>query len=387
MPVAVRRVWHYRWVTGPGRARSAPERLRVLVDATELGGPSVFRGIGTYLRNVLAGLAAEPELEVHALVQDGAELPFGVVAVPFRTRLPARVAWREREVRLRLAIDRAHRRLGVELFFAPATHLPRRSSVPVVATLHDVVPLVAQGYELEVPRWQRLAGRYRQAAVVVAVSAYSGAEGVRTLGLDPARVSVAHLGVSPAFSPGPSGEEGDYLLVVGEYDPRKRHALAVEVLDRLLPELPALELRIVGTVAQDYTAAWEQVLASASCPDRVRVLGRVSAERLLDLYRGARALQVLSSIEGFGLPALEAMACGTPVVAFRNSATEEVVGQGPGLVADGDVQAVADRVLVLQHPATRREAVDAGCVRASEFSWSACIAVHLAAFHRAVETG
>jgi alpha-1,3-rhamnosyl/mannosyltransferase len=116
-------------------------------------------------------------------------------------------------------------------------------------------------------------------------------------------------------------------------------------------------------------------------PERVDLLGSVGEAELLELYRGATALIVTSRHEGFGLPALEAMATGTPVVAFRNSSTAEVVEGGGELVEDGDIVAVANAVAeIIDDPARRTALSQSGMRRAAGFTWRRCAEVHAQAF-------
>ena len=130
-------------------------------------------------------------------------------------------------------------------------------------------------------------------------------------------------GVDPVFTPDGPAASGDYVLAVGTLEPRKNLARAVEAA-----RLAGVELRVVGA------PGWGGV----EVPGWV---GRVDDEELAALYRGARCLVFPSLYEGFGIPILEAMACGTPVVTSRGGATEEVAGGAAVLVDPLDVEAIA----------------------------------------------
>ncbi len=229
----------------------------------------------------------------------------------------------------------------------PQSLLPRPASGrPWVQTLLDVIPLVLDtpdqavlrkdGGGASAPLSPGL-GHHRHLAACAAD------EGVRLLNLDPSRVLVAPLGVDPAFHPGDTGPaDTPYLLAVSEYSRRKGFAEAFAVVDALADAGYPHRLIVAGRVhpwAQNELAA---LRAAARHPERIEILGYVP--ELLPLYQGAAAFLMSSRYEGFGLPALEAMASGAPVVAFANSSVTEVVGGGGQLVDDGDVPAMVAAV-------------------------------------------
>lgn len=357
---------------------------RVAVDAWCLGGSAAHRGVGTYIRNVLPGLAADQVLDVVALAGRRVTLPDGVGILTIVRHAPPR--WRLAEHRLLLPYDL--RRTRADAVWEPTPDPPRRSRRPWVQTLHDVIPLVRDDADLveERRRWKRYAPRYREAAAVIAVSRHAADEGIRVLDLDPRRVHVCHHGVSPEFHPGPDGPvDPPYLLLVSEWSERKGYAEAfaavAEVADRGHPHV----LRVAGTIAPEKRARIEALRAAAPRPDRVELLGYV--DDLPALYRGATAFVGSSRYEGFGLPALEAMASGLPVVAFANSATTEIVGDGGELVDDGDASALAATLVrVVREPRYAAELRERATRRAATFTWERSAACH-ADILRSVATG
>jgi len=192
----------------------------IVVDARRLGEGSAYRGIGTYLRNLLAHVVEVDGLEVRALVMPGTPLPPGVVAVPVRRRAPARLLTLEHE----LLLPSDLRRSGAAVVHSPAVDPPRRSPVPWVQTLHDLIPLAFEEPELAIERrrWRRYGPRVRRAAAVVTPSRHSAEHAVAALGIDPARAHVIPHGVEPQFRPG-SGPtapgSAPYVLYVGAWGP------------------------------------------------------------------------------------------------------------------------------------------------------------------------
>jgi glycosyltransferase involved in cell wall biosynthesis len=165
------------------------------------------------------------------------------------------------------------------------------------------------------------------------------------------------------------------ILYVGEYGPHKgfadAFAVAAAVADAGLPH----RLAMVGSLAPWFRPVVEELLAAADRPDRVDLLDYV--EDIVGAYQRADALIVTSAYEGFCFPALEAMACGTPVVAFSNSALPEVLGDAGILVPDGDVASFSTALVdLLSDPAARARASARGVERARTFSWDRCAATH-----------
>ena len=347
----------------------------IAVDARRLGEGSAYRGIGTYLRNLLAGLLDVDGIDVKALATPGTPLPPGVTRVPLHRRADGRLLTLEHDVRL----PRDLRRSGATVAHSPALDPPRRSPVPWVQTVHDLIPLAFDDDELAIERrrWHRYGPRIREAAAVVTPSQHSADHAAEALGLDPALVRVIPHGIEPQFKPDPDERAPGrpYVLYVGAWGPHKGYAEAMEAVAALADAGHSHRLVIAGRQDDWMRGRVQRVLDRARRPDLVDVAGYV--DDLPSLYRGAAALLVTSRHEGFGLPALEAMACGTPVVAFANTAIPEVVGDGGTLVPDGDVGALVIAVrAVLDDADVRRSHVERGLARASQFSWRRSAEAH-----------
>jgi glycosyltransferase involved in cell wall biosynthesis len=241
---------------------------------------------------------------------------------------------------------------GLDLLHCTTFRGPLRSPVPFTITLHDLA--LVRHPEL-FPRWHRLSGRAglgsvaRAAQRVLAVSEFTKREAVDLLGLAQERVTVIGNAVDSVFSPDGPRAEGDYVLAVGTLEPRKNLRRVAEAARRA-----GLELRVAGATG------WGGVEA----PGRV---GEVSDDELAALYRGARALVFPSLYEGFGIPVLEAMASGTPVVTSRGGATAEVAGGAAVLVDPLDVDVIAAGIG--EADARRDELRALGLERARAYSW------------------
>lgn len=352
--------------------------LVVALDAASLRGGGHRSGVGRYVLGVLGGLAAlAPEVSVRALVADDLVLPAGTERCRVGRRLP--------DGRLRMIEDAARGpvdawRAGADVFHQPSPDPAPWRPRPYVQTLHDLVPLTDPdpGLATMRRRFARYARRYRDADAVIAVSRHTAEEGIRLWELDPARVHVIHHGIDPTFRPAPDPVPvtgPPYVVVVSEFSPRKGFDAAFAVIGAAAAAGLPHRLKVAGRVPRWRRAELDALVAAAPRPDRVDLLGFV--DDLVGLYQGATACLVTSRAEGFGFSAAEAMACGTPVVAFAAGAVPEVMGGAGVLVPPGDVGAMADAVRSLtdgDHGAARR---DQGLQRAARLTWARSAAAHL----------
>lgn len=359
------------------------DSLSVTLDASQLTGQSAYSGIGSYVRGLLGGLAAEGDVAVHALATDDAALPPGVsrrrVGRHFRTGRPAIY---EHEVRRFAEL----RRRRIDVFHNPNPHAPLAPLRPWVQTLYDVIPLRSNDpVDTNLRRrFERFGPRYARADAVIAISRHAADEAMALLHIPASIIEVIHLGIGKEFTPSTRARSGDgppYVLVVCEYSRRKGLAETLAVLDALVESGYPHRLRIAGRVPPWVAEEFASLVRSCAHPERVDVLGFV--DDLPALYRGADVVLVTSRYEGFGLPALEAMACSTPVVAFANSAIPEVIGDAGTLVSDGDVGAASMAVRrILDSPAHREELSARARQRAGHFSWERAATAHAEIYRR-----
>jgi glycosyltransferase involved in cell wall biosynthesis len=308
--------------------------LRVGIDVS----PLELTGAGTarYLRNLLAALERVPGLELRR----------------HRFRGSSRAAKIARDTTWYFgALPVTARRDDV--LHVPGHRGPLLYPAPLVVTIHDLAVL---RHPETFNRWTREYSRAflprlaRSATRVIAVSQFTAREAVELLGVDSQRVRVIPHGVEAPFEADGPAEEGDYVLAVGTLEPRKNLPRVV-----LAAERAGVDLRVVGQ------PGWGDV--------GVESAGFVSDDELARLYRGAACLVYPSVYEGFGLPVLEAMACGTPVVTSRNTALAELAGGAAVLVDPLDVDAIAAGIA---EAAGKRDALRAaGLERARSFTWEA----------------
>ena len=287
-----------------------------------------------------------------------------------------------------LRLGHAARRAGADVLHCPmplAPPLPHPT--PTVVTVNDAIPW-------DHPEWLTrahalharlvLAPALRRAAAVVVPSAHTRERLLaRVRGLDPGVVTVIPYGLGPQFSPGEAGPGEPFLLAVGTLQPRKNVEAALAAFERLVADGLEQRLTIAGGRGWRDAALLERIAASPAAA-RIDRVGHVSDAELLALYRGASCLLYPSRAEGFGFPPLEAMACGTPVVAARAGSLPEVVGDAAPLVDPDDVAGLADAVAaVLAQPAPWRER---GLAQAARFSWPACAEATVAVYRRAART-
>jgi glycosyltransferase involved in cell wall biosynthesis/GT2 family glycosyltransferase len=354
-----------------GVGRQADEPLKVLVDATNLKPGQ--GGIRTYTLGLLQGLAAQSELSlvVATSVDDVAGLgPMELVPISPRTQgVASRALWRERN------LASLARSLEVDVVLTPVPELPlKRLPVPTVIVVHDVGPLVAPAfyslpkrlrYQAFLPRTCRLAS----AVVCVSHATLVGLQAAT--GTDPRRCEV--IGEGPQLLDiAPDHESADmpYLLYVGSLEPRKNVNTLVNAFAAADPPLPA-NLVMVGPTEEGESEALARRVARLGLDGRVQHLGFVGPARLKALYRDALAFVLPSLYEGFGLPVLEAMKSGTPVVASDIPPVREVAGDAALYVAKPLDESCWREALarVSADDALRAELTSRGPDVAESFSW------------------
>ncbi len=278
------------------------------------------------------------------------------------------------------AVPRRLRQLNVGLYHSPYYLMPFRPGVDAVVTLHDLIPLCYPGYFTRLQRLifaltVRLA--VRAARTVIVDSASTAADVQRLLRVPAQRVAVIPAAADPIFSPQPADADAAvrghlhlpprYVLYVGSNKPHKNLPRLVEAWARLRPQ--AVPLVIAGLWDARYLQARQRAEA-LQLGDAVRFAGAVRDDVLPALYRGATLFVFPSEYEGFGLPVLEAMACGAPVACSRAASLREVAGEAAAYFDPLGVESIADAIAgLLGDDSGRAELAQRGLERAAGFSW------------------
>jgi glycosyltransferase involved in cell wall biosynthesis len=327
--------------------------------------------------------AADPGLELVALGGARETVPVDLAHVEESWHPPTNLGWNA------VGLPRAAARARVDVIHAPAYTAPLWSSAPVVLTIHDV------SYERH-PEWypyrrdivRRVFYRRsaRAAARVVTDSAFSAGEIAAAYQIPRDRITIAPLGVSDHFAPVdrrnetlPAGLTIPFLLHVGDLHERRNLPVVVHAMleAQRRPGMPPLSLVLAG-VDRGIGDRLRAYAREAQSPEAVICLGAVTDAQLLTLYRAAAALVYPSRYEGFGLPVLEAMACGTPVIASRAASIPEVLGDAGVLLDPDDQPEWAEAIArVVGDEWERGRLRKAGLTRAKTFTWARTASITL----------
>ena len=370
-----------------------PIHVGINAHLLSLSGSYRSAGINWYIYHLLRCLpAVDPAISYTVFTSESRYAGEGVAlqrsAWPTH-RPPVRILWEQ------VVQPGAVRRAGVDLLHGPAFVGPLFSACPQVITIHDLSFLrypqnFRAGNRLYLRTLTRLS--VRRARRLIAVSESTGQDLMRYYGLPPSRIEVVPNGVDDRFRPWSEAEIADFrakkglperfLLFVGTLEPRKNVAGLIQAY-ACLPQ-PRPPLMLVGGKGWLYDEIFARVEA-LNLSDEVHFVGYVAAEDLPGWYNAALIFVYPSLYEGFGLPPLEAMACGAPVIAADTSSLPEVVGEAGLLVDPLDVEALAAAMNRLLTDRTLRDALRAaGPERAAAFSWQETARRTAAVYRRAV---
>jgi glycosyltransferase involved in cell wall biosynthesis len=328
-------------------------------------------GIGTYIRGLIDALAALEGQERYVVFAPGSTrkvLPKNVELIEFDAP-----HYSIREV---LTLGRAIDRARLDLFHAPHYVVPM-TRVPFVVTIHDLIHLHVRHRNPLAPLYARamLTRAVRKSRRVLTVSEAVSRELVAELRCPAEKIVVAPNGIDGHFTPdGPRPRRAPYFFYAGNDKPHKNVGTLVDAFAGVRRERSGVELVLAGAPFERFANR-----------DGVVRAGFVSNEELASLYRGALALVLPSSEEGFGLPAAEAMASGTAVITSTNAALVEVTGDAAQHVDVRDIEALTAAMLrVAGDDALRTALGTLGVERARRFTWQRCAEITRAAYLVAV---
>ena len=360
-------------------------------------------GIGRYAGS-LARALIEAEPGRFALFYNrvrGVHPPEGLEGVPARTVPAGYKPWR-------LAVWLGHmaglsfNRLvpGARLFHATEHLLPPLRGVPTVLTVHDMIFKLFPEHQKRLNYWYLNATMplyCRRAGAIITVSQASKRDIVAHYGLAPERIAVIYEAASPEFAPVPAdlaeaarrryGLPGRFAIVVGTIEPRKNLVRLLEALQRLRDGGLIIPLVVVGSKGWLYDDLFAR-LEQLEVRHDVHFPGYVPAADLPLLYNAATLAAMPSVYEGFGLPVLEAMACGTPVVSSDASCLPEIGGDAARYVDPYDVEAMVEALHAVWSGAELRAEMRArGLAQAARFSWARAARETLAVYESLVCAG
>jgi glycosyltransferase involved in cell wall biosynthesis len=335
-------------------------------------------GTERYSQRIIAAiLDAAPSYRFRLYLNARVPLPIAVRAGTTQRTIPFPRLWTLGRLSAEIL------RHPVDALFVPSHVVPLVHPAATVVTIHDL------GYLHEPAAHETLARRYLDLSTqwscfaarrVIAVSQATQRDLVSHYGVPPAKIDVVYHGVESRFLPVDSDERARvgrelrlpdrYLLHVGTLQPRKNLVRLVRAFEALASEQPDLHLVLAGRIGW-LAEPIEAAIASSAGRGRITILGHVADDAFPALYTGAAAVAIPSLYEGFGLPALEAMACGAPVVVSARGALPEVVGTAGILVDPLSVQSLAKGLRLALDPANRARIAEVGRRRAAEFTWEA----------------
>jgi glycosyltransferase involved in cell wall biosynthesis len=383
----------------PAMEVTAGNGFHVAINAHLLSGRAWYRsaGIHQYIYHLLRYLEqADDKLRYTVLLGEGT-LPPDISLTPLRSRWPTsraamRILWEQ------LVQPWVLRRIKADLVHGPVFVAPLLTSCPTVITIHDLsfirLPdLFRPANRLYLTLLTRLSAQ--RARRLIAVSAHTAAETTHLLGVSPERIDVVYHGVDPVFQPLPISEvtafrqrrglPERFVLAVGTLEPRKNQARLVEAFARIHDG--QIGLVLVGGKGWLYDELFARVEA-LGLSEEIILPGYVMNDELPLWYNAATVFAYPSLYEGFGMPVLEAQACGTPMLTSNIPPLPEAAGDAALMVDPYDIEALAAGLnQLLTDESLRQELRGRGLAHASQFTWASTGRETVRVYHRALAEG
>jgi glycosyltransferase involved in cell wall biosynthesis len=373
------------------RSRSEARPLRVAVAGLSLRHPST--GTGRYAREVLAALTERPDLRSTVVLPSDVEagtVRKGTLRAVQAARLPFPIGnYGEKLYWEQIGFRWSALRTRADVWYSPHFAMPLWPGRPTVLSVHDMIPYTLPAYAAN-----RAARAYllltaqaaKQATALVTLSQHAKGEIQRLLDIPEERIHVVPPGVDQAFSveidPAAQlrarlryGLSARYLLYVGGADARKNIGVLLQAI-ATIPQFSGVPELVVAAGEpkpgqESLFPDWRAQARSLGLGGRVRFVTRIAEEDLAQVYRGADTFCSPSRAEGFGLPILEAMACGTAVVSSNATSLPEAVGDAGLLVGPDDVAGWAEAIRCVSEDADLRVDLERrGVERAATFRWA-----------------
>lgn len=367
--------------------------MRLLLDVSAV--PAEPVGAGIYTWNLAQQLSTKLDLWLYTRRKDasrwGASGAKGIVATAPAMR-PARLTFEQ------LSANKVVRKVGADIWHGPHYTLPLTLHLPRVVTIHDLTMI-------EHPEWHErskvlffgrmIPASIRRASAIICVSEYT-AQQVKKYFQPSAPIIIAPHGVdaqtfSTKSQPNDSvlleniGAREPYVAFAGTFEPRKNIPALIQSFARVRHHHPDLQLVLAGNEGWGTEEVRDAILTNKVATHVLRP-GYLDNQTLAALYRHAAVVCYPSLAEGFGLPALEALACGAPLVSTTGSAVEEIVGEAATLVAPDDIDGLTDALEQLcSDPSLARKLGELGPQRARQFTWEASARKHFQAYEEALQ--
>jgi glycosyltransferase involved in cell wall biosynthesis len=369
--------------------------IRVALDVSAV--PARPAGAGQYTLALAAALAVRSDVDLTLMSRHGDDgrwelvAPGATVVANAPLHRPVRLAWEQ------TALPAILRRHPVDVFHSPHYTMPELSRARRVVTIHDLTFFDHPEWheKAKIPVFRRaIKVACRRASALICVSEQTASR-LRSL-LSPAaptyvvRHGVDHTRFHPEPDPADAaalaalGVRGRFVTFVGTIEPRKAVDRLVRAFDRMAGAHPDLQLVLAGGDGWGVGAV-DDAIAAARHGDRVLRTGYVPDRTVPALMRGAAAVAYPAAEEGFGIPALEALACGAPLVTTRGSVMEEIVGSAALLVPPGDTEGLAGALDMLVRGDARLAPRRAqGLVIAGRHTWERCAEEHVSVYRAAL---